>query len=107
VSTPVLTQPEILTTARTVLSRMSADDFIWPSGKAECTSLRECRDGLAEALDDYEALARHQLQPAALFPDLGHRQDDARDIALRRTADDVLEWAQAAVLVVRERCAEG
>jgi hypothetical protein len=94
-----LTEAGIITTGRTVLARLAADDFSWPSSEAACTSLKVCRDGLEESLEDYEDVKAGRVHPGRLFPELEH-DDDAHDTGLRRLADDVRAWARAAVEVV-------
>lgn len=95
----ILTEAEVIATGRTVLDRLGADDFTWPSSEAGSTSLRAMRDGLAESLEDYEDVGAGRIHPGRLFPEL-ERDGEAHDTALRRLADDVLAWARAAVDVV-------
>ena len=104
-STPVITEAEVIETGRTVLARLNADDFAGPSGKAARRLLGACRDGLAECLEDYEGVRDGQIHPGAIFPELEH-DDEAHGTALRKLADDVLAWTRAAVLVVRDHCGQ-
>jgi hypothetical protein len=100
-STETLTEAQVITTGRTVLARLNADDFAGPSGKAARRLLGACRDGLAESWDDYQGVKDGQIHPGRIFPELEH-DDDGYSVALRKLADDVLAWARAAVLVVRD-----
>ena len=104
-STETITEAQVIETGRTVLARLTADDFPWPSGKAARRLLGACRDGLAECLEDYEGVRDGQIHPGRIFPELEH-DDDGYGTALRKLADDVLAWARAAVLVVRDHCGQ-
>jgi hypothetical protein len=101
-----LTEAEVIATGRTVLARLGADDFTWPSSEAGSTSLRAMRDGLEESLEDYEDVRKGRVHPGVVFPELEHYDGQAHDYALRKLADDVLAWARAAVLVVAGHCGE-
>jgi hypothetical protein len=105
VSTATLTEAQVITTGRTVLARLNADDFAGPSGKAARRLLGACRDGLAESWDDYQGVKDGQIHPGRIFPELEH-DDEAHGTALRKLADDVLAWARVAVLVVRDHCGQ-
>src|ERR1700722_16418159 len=104
-STPTLTEAEVIATGRTVLARIYADSFTWPSSARGCDSLRECCDGLRESRRDYLNVKAERIHPGTIFPELEH-DDDAYNTALRKLADDVLAWARAAVLVVTEHCGQ-
>jgi hypothetical protein len=101
----LITEAEVITTGRTVLARIGADDFSWPSDEAGRVSLRACRDGLTETLEVYEDIEAGRIQPASEFPELAG-DDEAYGTALRKLADDVLAWARAAVMVVGEHCGQ-
>jgi hypothetical protein len=101
--TALITEAEVITTGRTVLARIGADGFSWPSDEAGRVSLRACRDGLTETLEDYEDVMSGRIHADRVFPELEHDGEGYRT-ALRKLADDVLAWARAAVMVVGEHC---
>jgi hypothetical protein len=103
--TATITEAEVITTGRTVLARIGADDFSWPSSEAGRVSLRACRDGLTEALEVYEDIEAGRIQPASEFPELAG-DGEAYGTALRKLADDVLAWARAAGHAVRTHCGQ-
>jgi hypothetical protein len=103
--TATLTEAEVIATGRTVLARIDADTFAWPSDARGCTSLHACRDGLRDDLEAYENVKAGRIHPGTVDVELEH-DDDAYNTALRKLADDVLAWARAAVLVVAGHCGE-
>ena len=76
--------------ARGALSWIAADTFPWPEeGGAEITDAAE---HLVDCLDDYAGLEHNRIHPETLFPDLGHHQDNALEIALDRVTADIRDW---------------
>jgi hypothetical protein len=104
--TATLTEEQVIGTGRVILARTGADDFSGPSSDAGRTSLKACRDGLEESLEDYEDVRTGRIHAGAVFPELEHDECEVYSTALRLLADDVLAWARAAVLVVAGHCGE-
>lgn len=96
---PTLTETEVIAEGRAVLARLAADDFAWPSDGRECASIRDIKDGLADAIETYEEILGDRRHPVSEFPELA-RDGEAYDTALRKVADDVRSWTGVAAEVL-------
>lgn len=92
---PVITltaaEAEAIDRANAALAWVGSDDFPWPGNSGE---IKMYRDNLRDCLSDHADLtASPPEHPATLFPDLGHGQDNAMEIALDRVTGDIRELA--------------
>jgi hypothetical protein len=102
----IVREAEIISRAQAILDRAEADaEFPWASDEHTRKTIRACAEGVGDCLEEYADLTAtpQRAHPASVFPDLGHHQDNALEIALERVAEDARLWAGALVLAVREQ----
>ena len=96
-STPVIAlttdEAEAIARGNAALAWVRADTFPWP--RHGRTFITAYAGGLRDTLDDYADLTAGRTHPATLFPDLGHGQDNAMELALDRVTEDIGKWTAA------------
>jgi len=90
--TITLTATEADATARAnaALSWICAATFPWAHARA--SEIKATADSLTECLEDHAGLKTGATHPAVLFPELGHGQDNAMEIALDLVTQDIRDW---------------